>query len=289
MSLKMAVYLHLHYIEMWPEFAVLMQNMESYSYDLYVTLTKSQPETEILIKSLYPKATVWVVENRGYDVGPFVDFLHRIDLAQYDLVMKLHSKNKNQGAMTLINGRYIGRKLWFKLLTRSLLGSRKLFEKNIKVFEKQPELGMIGSKHLITSDKRCSDTVRGMVEDILVRLGYLRPPDIKFVAGTMFIVRSQLLEKIRNNFNLQDFDLTDGTVKDGTLAHALERVFGCLVAAEGFYIKGFDKEIRERVNWEIYRQDMRQVCRFVYYNKVTKNNYQLIKFLKLPVYHRKLA
>lgn len=289
MPLRMAVHLHLHYTGMWPEFAVLLQNIGHCSFDLYVTLTENHPETVALIKSRYPNASVWVVENRGYDIGPFVDFLHKIDLAQYDLVMKLHSKNKGAGLDTLINGRYVGRKLWFKLLTRGLLGSRKLFKKNIRAFEKQPDLGMIGSKHLITSDRICSDTVRGKVGEILAHLGYPRPQEIKFVAGTMFIVRARLLAKIKNGFSLNDFSPTDGSIKDGTVAHALERVFGCLVAAEGFRLKGFDKDISDKGRLDFLLRDAQLFCRFMYYNKMTKHNYRLIKIMKLPVYHRKTA
>lgn len=285
---RLAVHLHLYYTDMWDEFAVLLQNIGNFSYDLYVTLVQYQPEIEKKIKEFCPAAKIWIVDNRGYDVGPFVDFLHHINLSEYDLIIKLHTKNKSYGADTLINGRYIGRKLWFKLLTQGLLGSRKLFKKNIKAFVKCPGLGMVGSKYLITSDKICSDSVRDEVCTVMERLGRSVPNKINFVAGTMFMCRAHLLQKIKDNFRIQDFDMSDGLVKDGTLAHVLERVFGCLIVADGFRIQGFDKDLPHHADLDFLVNDIRQILRFVYSNKVTNNNYRLVKLLKFPIYHRKL-
>ncbi len=283
MTLKLAIHLHLYYTDMWDEFADLLQNMGRYPYDLYVTLVKSQPEIENRIRELCPSAKIWIVDNLGYDIGPFVDFLHHIDLSEYDLIMKLHTKNKSNGVDTLINGHYISRKFWFKLLTHSLLGSKKLFHKNIKAFDKYPDLGMVASKSLITSDNICSDSVRDEVCTVMERLGYPIPKKICFVAGTMFMCRACLLQKIKDNFRIQDFCASEGTGKDGTLAHVLERVFGCLTIADGYEMQGFDRDVFISVSFNIFG-----FCRFIYCNKVTKNNYRLIKFIKIPIYHRKL-
>jgi hypothetical protein len=91
------------------------------------------------------------------------------------------------------------------------------------------------------------------------------------------------LQGIKDNYTINNFAVTDDKVKDGTLAHALERVFGCLVMAQGYQIKGYDRnECFE------YRSRMLSLQRFILQKKITRNNYMLVKIFKLPVYHRKV-
>ena len=169
--LLIAVHLHLYYLDMWPEMRGYLANMGDYPYDLYVTMVTENPQIEQEIKEFHSGSRIWIVENRGYDVGPFIEFLHRIDLNKYDLILKLHTKNKNKGVDTHI-GKYIfNRKLWFKTLIGALIGSKKVFERNINEFVKYPEFGMAGSKYLITADPDCSKNVQRQVEKIFVYLG----------------------------------------------------------------------------------------------------------------------
>ena len=46
-------------------------------YELYVTMTAKDEKVETKIKQAFSEATIWQVENRGYDIGPFIDFLHK--------------------------------------------------------------------------------------------------------------------------------------------------------------------------------------------------------------------
>ena len=236
---SLAVHLHLYYLDMWPEIKGYLANIGDYPYDLFVTFTTKNPQLEEEIKTFKPDAKIWVVENRGYDVGPFIDFLHHIDLDKYDYILKIHTKDKNKGADTYIGNYIIGRPLWVKLLTHSLLGSTEQFDKNIRMFSDDATLGMIGSRYLISSDCRQPINIQETINQILVNCGYDAVP-IKFIAGTMFMCRAKLLAPIKNNYKLADFALTDGHVKDGTLAHVMERLFGCVVQAQGYTIKGCD-------------------------------------------------
>ena len=84
--MKTAVHLHLYYMDQLPEIISKLQNMDKsgIDYDLYVTMTAKDEEAEAEIKQIFPKAMIWQVENRGYDIGPFIDFLHKINLDNYD-------------------------------------------------------------------------------------------------------------------------------------------------------------------------------------------------------------
>ena len=281
-QLSLAVHLHLYYLEMWPEIKRLLANMGDYPYDLYVTMVAENSQIAEDIRAFHQNSTIWVVENRGYDIGPFIDFLHHIDLNQYDLIMKLHTKNQNRGVDTHINQYVFNRKLWFKTLIGALIGSKKVFKRNIKEFVKYPELGMTGSKYLIASDSECSKNVQCQVEKILDELGYPQT-SVKFVAGTMFMCRSKLLKLFKEHYSLQDFAPTDGKIKDETLAHTLERVLGCVIVANRFKIKGFDENLPHSS-----RLLFKNMGRFVYQHKVTNIKYELIKVFKLTVYHRRI-
>lgn len=282
-NLSLAIHLHLYYLEMWEEIKGYLLNIGEYPYHLYVTLNQDNPKIIEKIKYFHPNTTFFIVANRGYDVGPFIYFLHQINLDDYDLIIKIHTKCKT-GCDTLINHHYVSRKFWSNLLFEGILGSNKLFQKNIKAFEEQKDLGMVASKYLITSSIKNSNEVRVGVQEIMKQLENIVPNTITFVAGTMFIVRSNLLQQIKDNFELKDFESTDGTIKDGTLAHVLERVFGCLVISKGYKIKGFDKN-----NGFIVNGMTLMMKHFFYHKKITKSNYLLIKVCKIPVYHRKVA
>lgn len=280
-DIKIAVHLHLYYFEMWDEIKSYLENIGNYPYHLYITITNNNTHIIEKIKKFHKETTILNVANRGYDVGGFVYFLHTIDLKKYDIIIKIHTKNK-KGCDTLMNHRYISRKDWFNLLYQGLLGSNTLFLKNLYKFNIEVDLGMIGSRYLITSNIKNIREVKSGVCNVMEKLGYKKPERITFVAGTMFMIRSHLLQKVKDNFTINDFDISDANVKDGTLAHILERVFGCLVIANGYKIKGYDKN-----NLFEYASIIRTIRNFIYYRKITKNNYMLVKVFKLPIYHRK--
>lgn len=288
-QLSLAVHLHLYYLDMWPEIRKYLTNIGNYPYDLFVTMTEHNSQLENEIKVFKPEANVLIVENRGYDVGPFIEFLHCIDLNKYDLLMKLHTKNINRGVDTLLDKYHFSRKLWFQTLIGALIGSPQIFQKNIKQFRKASGLGMIGSKYLITSNPICSTAVYSQAKNELDKLGYSGVP-IKFVAGTMFMCRSKLLMPIKLHYTIRDFFPTDGRIKDGTLSHVLERVFGSLVIANNYKIRGFDHNYELLIGM-IHNKSLQfvnQICRFTYQNKITKHHRRLIKVFKLPVYHRRI-
>lgn len=278
--LKVAVHLHLHYLEMWDCLERYLENMAGDPFDLYVTMTTHNPGMEQRIKQKHPNAVIWVVENRGYDVGPFVYFLNQIDLKKYDLILKIHTKNTKGFVGVRIKHRLISRKLWFEMLIGALIGSKEIFKKNIEKFERKPQLGMVGSRYLIVSAHKYCKGMIGEVESLLAQMSPLSVSEIKFVAGTMFLVRSELMQKIKDNVSFEDFEYTQAGVKDGTLAHVMERVLGGVVIASGYKLKGYDNGLKLMIN------------RFLDYfvtRKITKNNHLLIKFCKIPIYRKKLA
>ena len=112
----LAVHLHLYYTEQLPNILKYLRNMEDVDYDLFVTMVKAAEGVEEQIKSFNNKAKIWVVENRGYDIGPFIDFLHKINLDDYKYVLKLHTKGSKSNNYTLLNNKRLDNALWGKIL-----------------------------------------------------------------------------------------------------------------------------------------------------------------------------
>lgn len=281
--LSLAVHLHLYYAEMWPDIKHYLQNIGDYPYDLFVTIVQENEELIADIRNFNKSAKIWVVENRGYDVGPFVYFLHQIDLTKYDLVLKIHTKTPQGGGLTNLGGYFLNRRNWSNLLLQGLLGSKNLFYKNIRAFKSDRKLGMVGSKYCITSQAHNFLLVKKQLSDIVYKLGMEMPKKPTFIAGTMFMVRSALLQIIKDNLCFEDFEPTNGKIKDGTLAHVIERLFGVITLAQGYTIKGFDKnrhfEMFHILSWLRYQ---------VYCKKITKRGFLLIKICKIPVWHKKI-
>lgn len=277
-----AVHVHLYYTEMWAQLKERLQHLEPYSYDLYVTLTERAPELEADIRAFHSQTEVLQVENRGYDVGPFISVLQRLDLSMYDLVLKIHSKNLHTNTLTWINHRCVNRKWWCRLLVDSLLGSAKQVRHNIRSFCDNPQLGMLGAAALIAEHPGHRENVQELLPQVMRKLGY-EHWRFRFVAGTMFMVRSCILQKIKEAYQPTDFEPTDPLVSDGTLAHAMERAFGCLTLAEGYELQGTG------YNWRFELAALgTALLQFVYKKKITRKRRLIIKICRIPILNRKL-
>lgn len=269
---KLAVHLHLYYLEQVPEILGYLRALEGVSYDLFVTMVQEDVGVAAQILAEHPNAQIWVVENRGYDIGPFIEFLHRIDLNAYDYVLKLHTKGKTSQNHTFLNGLRLGNALWGKMMWESLLGSPALVQKNIDILDKRADVMMLGSRYCVTDAKQDYEKLLPEVNEVLRKMGLAEVRTLSFVAGAMFMARAKVLKPLLT-YGLTDFAPTDGHVKEGTLAHVMERVFGVL----GAPIVPIDHGSYRR---EIFMVALR---RFFWQKKVTKSGKVLIKVCKVPI------
>ncbi len=278
-----AVHLHLYYTDRWLQFKNYLQNLGDYPYELYVTLPQKNEVLTKEIKKFHPQATVWVPPNRGYDIGPFIDFLHKINLSDYDLILKIHTKDQKGLQKTWLNGRCLTKKRWCSLLLQGLLGSKEICAQNIAAFTRYPQLGLLSSRYVITAEQEYTEHLRPQIAHLLAKMGYSTPTQITFAAGTMFFVRAGLLQKVKDCFSITDFPETGTGVVDGTMSHAFERVLGCVIALQGYQISGFDRnDCFERLC------KLQHLFRYFYSNDITTSNHHMIKICKIPVYYKKV-
>lgn len=234
---KVLVHLHIYYRDQTDYFIGKLSNICGCEWDLYVTMTELNSETESKLLSFKPDAHIMKVENRGYDVWPFIRVLKSVDLDKYDYILKLHTKNISD-ASSRINGLSLDNYKWRDELVDPLLKSKKIFLKLLDNFDRYPEVGLMCS-HLLY--KHISN---GLKEDMskldneLKRLG-LNVKDKKFCAGTMFIARSAPYKLFQND-GLIDIGLFSDIPHShsiGSMAHVYERILTMVVNAAGYKAK----------------------------------------------------
>lgn len=282
--MKTAVHLHLYYMDQLPEIISKLQNLDKagVDYDLYVTMTAKDEEAEAEIKQVFPKAMILQVENRGYDIGPFIEFLHKINLDSYDYILKIHTKNTNQGNYTIINGNRMDNAIWGEVLREALLGSPEQIKQNYARFTEDGTIGMLGSKYCLTSEKQAYQSLLEQIKSEMAWLHLPKTDKVEFIAGSMFMIRADLLKPFLQ-INISDFAQTDGRIKEGTKAHVYERLFGCATLAQGKRIDG----IKQYHYGKAFLKA--RIKRFFYQKKQTKSGKIIIKICKIPVYTKEIA
>lgn len=274
---KLAVHLHLYYIEQLPLVLKYLCALQNTDFDLFITMVEKNATAESKIKSLYPHVKIWQIENRGYDIGPFIDFLHHIDLNNYQYILKVHTKGLHSPNYTLLNGRRFDSALWSKVLWESMLANKERLQENLQILDNNTQYDMLGSKYCLTSSPKDYVNLLPQINDELQTLGLIKPDKLSFIAGSMFLAKASIFKPLLY-YSLADFSPTDGSVKEGTLAHVIERICGCLAQkiyplTYGSYTFGFTYVALKR---------------FLYQKKQTKRGTQVIKICKIPVYSKKL-
>ena len=279
--MRTAVHLHLYYISQLSEIISDLHNLDRAGgdYDLFVTMSVENPAAESEILKEFPTAKIWLTENRGYDIGPFIDFLHKINLDSYDYILKIHTKNKKGGDYGCFNGVRVDSKTWANMLWDALLGSSDVVKNNYSILLENPKVGMLGSSFCL-SRKEENPKIRAKMSYECKRLSLAENDNISFIAGTMFMVRAKLMQPFLA-YRITDFDEVQSKVHDYMLAHCLERLFGVSVLAQGYEIRGVAyKQYQFSRLWA-------SVKRFAAQKKITKNGKKIIKICKIPVWQSK--
>ena len=234
---KVLVHLHIYYRDQTDYFIGKLSNICGCEWDLYVTMTELNSETESKLLSFKPDAHIMKVENRGYDVWPFIRVLKAVDLDKYDYILKLHTKNSNTPA-NRINGLNLKYYTWRNELVDPLLKNKDIFLKLLENFDRYPEVGLMCSHLLYKHISNGLQEDMSKLDNELKRLG-LNVKDKKFCAGTMFIARSAPYKLFQND-GLIDIGLFSDIPHShsiGSMAHVYERILTMVVNAAGYKVK----------------------------------------------------
>ncbi len=279
---KIAVHLHIFYDNQVDYFLEKLHSLSDDNFDLFVTMPNDNRSVKQKISAFKPNAQIWIVENRGYDVAPFIDFLNKINLDMYDYILKLHTKGTSWSQCTKLNKLCISNHDWARLMIEALIKDKETVTNNLRLFQENPEVAMIGSETCLTSDNQCFQNMIKEINAVLLKLNIPTTTTCSFIAGTMFMARSPIFKPLQYQFQPSDFPITNGHVKDGTLAHVFERIFGILACQGNNRIQGIGNE-----NWIKFKSALNTIMRFFYQNKKTEEKH-IIKVLKICIYKKKL-
>ena len=231
---RILVCLHLYYMSAWQVIQKYLKNLSPYQYDLIVTYIDEHHDKEILkkIKNFKPNTTFYAYPNRGFDVGPFVDVLQKVDLDAYDIVFKIHSKGIKRRFRFIYN-QVFKYDDWFYNLMNSILGGINC-HKAISILMNNPKVGVVAAQNLIIEDPLHKQE---LTQAIASELNISLPQPYHYVAGTMFALKSASLKSFKSlNLNIKKFTETQrGTF---TLAHAIERIICAMVENNKYKILG---------------------------------------------------
>ena len=131
-NLKVAVHLHLYYIDLLDEFIENLKNIPI-NFDLYITLVDHDASDIKKIFEIFPNTTVLNIPNIGRDVGALIEVIRNIkDLSAYDVLIKIHSKK------SLHTGQE--QKDWRQRLVRTMVAVKnKVLQPCINLLIKKPE------------------------------------------------------------------------------------------------------------------------------------------------------
>jgi lipopolysaccharide biosynthesis protein len=222
-NLKVAVHLHLYYIDLLDEFIENLKNIPI-PFDLYITLV-DRPSSDIQkIFEIFPRTKVFTLPNIGRDLGGLVEVINNIeDLGAYDALIKIHSKK------SLHTGQE--QKDWRQRLVKTLLGSRKQTAAILHKFCNK-KTGMVGSFEDLSYFK---SEDQEKFKKLCQRLEIV-PQEI-FFRGTMFAIRPEILKRfIEKKICLNDFD---GYLNHG-MEYAMEYAFGSLCISQCYKIEALE-------------------------------------------------
>lgn len=248
---RIAVHLHLFYPELTGKMASAL-GLIPFPFDLYVTIADRENENaarDVFSRlDLLNRLDIRWTENRGRDIAPFI-VAWGAELADYDFILHLHTKKSPH------NRRLTA---WLDYLLEQLLGSPENIRSILEAFESRADLGMLFPVPYapVRPFMRLGGNATA-IRSLLARFG-ARAEQISpllyasFPSGSMLWMRGTVMRRItRLGLAFDDFPVEAGQ-DDGTLAHAIERLFPIFASEEGLdaipFIRG-DGEFDEDGGW----------------------------------------
>jgi hypothetical protein len=229
--LRIAVFVHLYYEDLWEEVKGQLLAM-GLNFDLYISLceeSNTRFNTQALIKESFPSARVFVLPNKGLDVGPFIEKINFVVThgKEYDYCLKIHTK-KSIGVDASIGEE------WRMRSYDSLMSNLYNVGAILKKFEHNDQIGMIGPVQTLSSITPNDLTHSNKnVNEINIatwskNLG-ITDRKLSFFGGTMFWARWSVFKTVFQKQKMCIDDFEPGYRNDGLVAHAFERIFASMV------------------------------------------------------------
>ena len=228
--LRAALHLHLHYTEGVMELMGKIKNSKS-KPDLFISTTSNEGKMKLqLMLSTYGLRVqqISIFPNRGRDIGPFLTGFGRRLFNDYDIVGHYHSKKSPHAHDNYLQN-------WVEFLKMGLVGKDGvMMDAILTKMKADPSIGII-----YPDDPGCFGWDRNYSygKQLLEKMGLKAPnqdASMNFPVGTMFWARTAALKPLID-LNLKWEDYPEEPISiDGSMLHAMERVFGILPSLTGY-------------------------------------------------------
>jgi lipopolysaccharide biosynthesis protein len=231
-SKNIAIVYHAYYIDV---FEIDIQKLIGFPSDtkIFCSTSVENYNSVLLLINKYWKYSfeIFIFENKGRDVLPFLNIFKRVSDENYEFVLKLHTKK----SVHMPDG-----DRWRVVLIDSLSNYSNI-SICIDKFREDRHMGMFSiGDYLYPLNINIKPNLSHIFE-LLVRLGVdpfsIDQNEFVFPAGTMFLARVEALRPLFC-YDLSNLHFEDelGQI-DGTLAHAFERMFAIIVTESGYKIE----------------------------------------------------
>lgn len=225
LNTNIAVFVHVHYLDVWAELSRLIAERIKLPFRLIVTTSLqdavlAKPDT-IHMTSM----EVIAVENRGRDILPFIRGLTQS--RDFDIGLKLHTKKSPQRS----DG-----DAWRNEIYQQLMPSHGATAELVTAMAADRRVGLVAPDGFSLSVR---PWIFGNGPSMMAAMATLgrelkedELDDVFFAAGSMFWFRREGLSALANEELQALFEAEEGQF-DGTIAHAVERLFPIVVSRQG--------------------------------------------------------
>ncbi len=239
---RICVICHLYYQDLWQEIKEYLLNLQDITgFDLFITCCEYNEHLFKNIKLSFNKnvnITIDIVDNkiRVADIYPFIHILNKINLDNYDLVYKIHTKQSFTNIKVKLPHFskcrfYVGENFWRDFLINAILGKNNI-NKILDMFKKDKKLGCAGFYPLLIT--RPNDpSSHPDFKNCNPEVNFKKIKTFQYFAGTIFVVRAEILKCLQGTLQVSDFILP-ATDKFSPLAYIIEVYLGFIVNAQGY-------------------------------------------------------
>lgn len=234
--MRVLVLFHIYYEEQVDYYLAKMGNIHSCSWDLVCSGNNLSEEMKAKITTFKADAKFVQTPNVGYDIWPFIYCVKQTELSDYDIVIKLHTKNSDS-RMYKFHGVKMDGNGWRDNLVDPMLGSKKRFSNLMRIFQSDPKVGIAYSQRLNFKPRGAMPEDGPMLRSELDRLG-IKTATGYFCAGSMFATAAAALEFLKHEeIDEQLFEATGDSHGHSTMAHVYERLIPLAIQSNGYKVK----------------------------------------------------
>lgn len=231
---NVCVLMHLFHPDLLGELVAYAQSFDELLSDVFINVVDQAWSIPFHreIRQSCPGAFVMVSRNAGRDIGGFLRLLGSVDIQGYELFAWMHTKKSPHIAPE--KGEY-----WRRRLLNAFAGSKEIAERCVRLFHEDASIGLVACKEWRDVDLGRNETYfNRLLNQFEINEEH---HDVEYVSGTMFIIRSEIVQRLYNVLKDTQFESGDAASLefniDGQMAHAVERVIGNVVRQMGYRIE----------------------------------------------------